>query len=151
MKFLLSGLVALAVLVVPGCHIRHHRDSGPGPARHHHPRFGHVEWSISVGHRHDDRCGHYYDDGRWYENQGHVHRDGCGHVYRGGQWSVDDGRSHREPVRSGHQEWVVDDRHRHDDDCGHYQHKGRWYAHAGHRHGRGCGHHLRSGIWIVID
>lgn len=88
MRILLSGLMALAVLVIPGCHRSHRADSNPGPAQRTHHQSGHPEWTIVAGHQHDDNCGHYHDGGRWYAHGGHRHGPSCGHHFRGGIWIV---------------------------------------------------------------
>lgn len=90
MRFLLSGLIALAVCFVPGCHRQHRADSGPRPAQHVHPKFGHPEWSVVATHQHDDNCGHYHHGGRWYAQGEHRHGPSCGHHFRGGIWIVSD-------------------------------------------------------------
>ncbi len=89
---------------------------------------------IPRDHFHDEQCGHYVFNNRWYYLSGHDHRIGCGHHQINKVWHF------VTPVK------IAPD-HRHDSDCGHYYHSGKWYHVAAHRHGHGCGHIYREGWW----
>lgn len=43
---------------------------------------------VRVQHAHDQHCGHYYHDGRWYWVMSHEHGVACGHHYYNGQWNL---------------------------------------------------------------
>jgi hypothetical protein len=74
-------IAALALGLTAGCVVHRHG----GHSHVHGPPV-----AVTVGHAHDDHCGHYYRGGRWYHHGGHRHQHGCGHHFQGGLWiSVD--------------------------------------------------------------
>ncbi len=66
-------LFATAVLFAAGCAMR---DPGVRPN------------DVRIMHQHDDGCGHYYHEGRWYYVMTHLHQVGCGHHYYNSIWNL---------------------------------------------------------------
>lgn len=95
-------LLPLSMFVLSGCYVRGRasvtvprpqarvtvRAPQPHVHAHHHRHHRGARVVINRGHRHDDRCGHYYYRGEWYEERRHVHTRGCGHEFRGGIWII---------------------------------------------------------------
>ena len=65
--------VGLFLLVLAGCGSR--RAYRPGED----PDAGVVVRYIPPGHMHDEFCGHYLYNKRWYYVANHTHKEGCGH------------------------------------------------------------------------
>jgi hypothetical protein len=125
MTRIVGASFALALLGCGGGVVRPHSDD---------PMGGELCQFIPRDHLHDEVCGHYVYNSRWYYLSGHMHRPGCGHHHVNKTWV------YVLPVK-------VPSDHRHDSFCGHYFHQGKWYHVAGHTHGHGCGHMYRNGFW----
>lgn len=80
MKTLMAGLVALS-LGLGGCLVVHGKHGGKAVIT----PLG-VIVKPAHDHHHDDHCGHYHHEGRWYYMRGHHHHHGCGHVFVRGTW-----------------------------------------------------------------